>query len=155
MTLVPDDPSQATSDHGWDFRANRERLTAVCRRLKAAASVFRSLPTRSGVRRWRSPRGRGDRIVLYTGPYGGALTIRQGERRLLPNSAKRQRWPFELGLGVNAGHDLTVDNLPLLAQHIPMLAEVSIGHGLTADALVYGMPETVRRYRRRACGEAI
>ena len=58
------------------------------------------------------------------------------------------------GLGVNAGHDLTVDNLPALVKRLPALAEVSIGHGLTADALEYGMAETVRRFCR-ACGQTI
>ncbi len=55
---------------------------------------------------------------------------------------------------MNAGHDLTVANLPLLVKHVPNIAEVSIGHGLTADALEYGMAETVRRFRR-ACGQAV
>ena len=59
-----------------------------------------------------------------------------------------------LGLGINAGHDLTVANLPALVARIPQLAEVSIGHGLTADALTYGMAETVRRFRR-ACGQSV
>jgi pyridoxine 5-phosphate synthase len=156
VTLVPDDPSQATSDHGWDFRANRERLTTVCRRLKAGGfrvSLFADGdPDREALEIAREVGA--DRIELYTGPYGGCFDDPAKAEKIAAELGQTAALAAELGLGVNAGHDLTVDNLPLLARHIPMLAEVSIGHGLTADALVYGMAETVRRYRR-ACGETI
>lgn len=156
VTLVPDDPSQATSDHGWDFRANRERLTTVCRRLKAGGfrvSLFADGdPDREALEIARDVGA--DRIELYTGPYGGCFDDPAKAEKIAAELGQTAALAAELGLGVNAGHDLTVDNLPLLARHIPMLAEVSIGHGLTADALVYGMAETVRRYRR-ACGERI
>lgn len=156
VTLVPDDPSQATSDHGWDFRANRERLTTVCRRLKAGGfrvSLFADGdPDREALEIARAVGA--DRIELYTGPYGGCFDDAAKAEKIAIQLGQTAALAAELGLGVNAGHDLTVDNLPLLARHVPMLAEVSIGHGLTADALVYGMAETVRRYRR-ACGEAI
>ena len=156
VTLVPDDPSQATSDHGWDFRADRERLTTVCRRLKAGGfrvSLFADgVPDREALEIARAVGA--DRIELYTGPYGGCFDNPARAERIASELGQTAAIAAELGLGVNAGHDLTVDNLPLLARHVPMLAEVSIGHGLTADALVYGMAETVRRYRR-ACGEPI
>lgn len=156
VTLVPDDPSQATSDHGWDFRANRERLTTVCRRLKAGGfrvSLFADgVPDREALEIARAVGA--DRIELYTGPYGGCFDNPAKAETLAAELGETAAIAAELGLGVNAGHDLTVENLPLLARHIPMLAEVSIGHGLTADALVFGMAETVRRYRS-ACGEAI
>lgn len=156
VTLVPDDPSQATSDHGWDFRANRERLTTVCRRLKAGGfrvSLFADGdPDREALEIARAVGA--DRIELYTGPYGGCFDDPEKAAKIAAELGQTAAIAAELGLGVNAGHDLTVDNLPLLARHIPMLAEVSIGHGLTADALVYGMAETVQRYRR-ACGETV
>ncbi len=156
VTLVPDDPSQATSDHGWDFRANRERLTTVCRRLKAGGfrvSLFADgVPDREALEIARAVGA--DRIELYTGPYGGCFDDPAKAEKIAAEFGQTAALAAELGLGVNAGHDLTVDNLPLLARHIPSLAEVSIGHGLTADALVYGMAETVRRYRR-ACGEKV
>ena len=156
VTLVPDDPSQATSDHGWDFRANHVRLTTVCRRLKAGGfrvSLFADGdPDREALEIAREVGA--DRIELYTGPYGGCFGDPAKAEKIAAELGQTAALAEELGLGVNAGHDLTVDNLPLLARHIPMLAEVSIGHGLTADALVYGMAETVRRYRR-ACGERI
>ncbi|SOC85231.1 pyridoxine 5-phosphate synthase [Ensifer adhaerens] len=156
VTLVPDDPSQATSDHGWDFRANRERLTTVCRRLKAGGfrvSLFADgVPDREALEIAREVGA--DRIELYTGPYGGCFDDPAKAEKIAAELGQTAALANELGLGVNAGHDLTVENLPLLARHIPRLAEVSIGHGLTADALVYGMAETVRRYRR-ACGEKV
>lgn len=156
VTLVPDDPSQATSDHGWDFRANRERLTTVCRRLKAGGfrvSLFADgVPDREALEIAREVGA--DRIELYTGPYGGCFDDPAKAEKIAVELGQTAALANELGLGVNAGHDLTVENLPLLARHIPRLAEVSIGHGLTADALVYGMSETVRRYRR-ACGEKV
>jgi pyridoxine 5-phosphate synthase len=155
VTLVPDDPVQATSDHGWDFRAHRDQLRAACRRLKDGGfriSLFADgVADRAGLEIAREVGA--DRIELYTGPYGGCFDDPGRAERIAVELGQTAALAAELGLGINAGHDLTVDNLPLLARHIPMLAEVSIGHGLTADALTYGMAETVRRYRR-ACGEA-
>ena len=92
-----------------------------------------------------------DRIELYTGPYGACHddpTRAADELEKLGATADAAR---KAGLGVNAGHDLTVANLPPLALRVPYLAEVSIGHGLTADALEFGMAETVRRFLA-ACG---
>jgi len=156
VTLVPDDPVQATSDHGWDFLANEALLTTICARLKRGGmrvSLFADGDS-SEAQIEAAARVGADRIELYTGPYGGCYD----------NPAEAEAWAGKLGatssyadglgLAVNAGHDLTVANLPLLCRHIPKLAEVSIGHGLTADALEYGMAETVRRFRR-ALGETI
>jgi len=95
-----------------------------------------------------------DRIELYTGPYGGCYDDPVRGKAILEKLGETADAAFVVGLGVNAGHDLTVGNLPALAVRIPDLAEVSIGHALTADALEYGMAETVRRFRR-ACGETI
>ncbi|MNL60772.1 Pyridoxine 5'-phosphate synthase [compost metagenome] len=95
-----------------------------------------------------------DRIELYTGPYGGCYDDPEKAERIAAELGRTAEIAASLGLEVNAGHDLTVANLPLLARHIPNLAEVSIGHGLTADALEYGMAESVRRFRR-ACGQAV
>jgi pyridoxine 5-phosphate synthase len=95
-----------------------------------------------------------DRIELYTGPYGGCYDDAAAAEAWAVTLGNTARRAVELGLAVNAGHDLTVANLPLLCRHIPDLAEVSIGHGLTADALEYGMAGTVRRFRR-ALGQTI
>jgi pyridoxine 5-phosphate synthase len=87
-----------------------------------------------------------DRVELYTGPYGATYDDPAAAVRELDRLEKAANAATELGLDINAGHDLTVDNLPALVKRIPQLSEVSIGHGLTADALMYGMPVTVSRY---------
>lgn len=156
VTLVPDDPVQATSDHGWDFLANERLLATICARLKAGGmrvSLFADGDA-SETQIDAAARSGADRIELYTGPYGGCYGDPDAAGRWAGRLGETAARAIGLGLAVNAGHDLTVANLPLLCRHIPALAEVSIGHGLTADALEYGMAETVRRFRR-ALGETI
>jgi pyridoxine 5-phosphate synthase len=156
VTLVPDDPRQATSDHGWDFRASEALLRTIVARLKGLGlrvSLFADgEPDREALSIAREVGA--DRIELYTGPYGGCHDDPAEAARLAGRLGETADIAFGLGLGVNAGHDLTVANLPMLAARIPRLAEVSIGHGLTADALEYGMAETVRRFCR-ACGQDV
>lgn len=154
VTLVPDDPAQATSDHGWDFRKHRDFLRAVVRRLKSGGmrvSLFADGDGDADAVACARETG-ADRIELYTGPYGGRFDDPEGAALELERLGRTADAARAIGLGVNAGHDLTVANLPLLIGRIPHLVEVSIGHGLTADALEYGMAETVRRFRR-ACGD--
>ncbi len=151
VTLVPDDPSQATSDHGWNFVQNAAFLSQSVKRLKKSGfrvSLFAD-PDPAGVAAARDTGA--DRIELYTGPYGGYHSESSKAHKELEMLGKTADAALAAGLGVNAGHDLTVDNLPALAKRIPGLAEVSIGHGLTADALEYGMAQTVRRFLS-ACG---
>jgi pyridoxine 5-phosphate synthase len=88
-----------------------------------------------------------DRVEIYTGPFGGSLTPELA-RRELDRVVAAGRAAAEAGLGLNAGHDLTRDNLPPLVKALPNLLEVSIGHAVIADALTYGMAETVRLFRR-------
>ena len=151
VTLVPDAPGQVTSDHGWDTAKDATLLAGTVARLKARnmrVSLF--LDADPGLVAGAKATG-ADRIELYTGPYGGAFAEAEAkaERDKLKATAEAAR---AAGLGVNAGHDLTLDNLPPLVTAIPFLAEVSIGHALTADALIHGMTETVKLYRR-ACGD--
>jgi pyridoxine 5-phosphate synthase len=151
VTLVPDDPAQSTSDHGWDCARNAELLASVVARMNAhgmRVSLFldgdpAAVPAAAATG--------AQRVELYTGPYGHTFDPEGREARLdeLVATAEAAR---DAGLAVNAGHDLTLDNLPQLVARIPFLAEVSIGHAITADALVFGMAETIRRYRA-ACGE--
>lgn len=151
VTLVPDDPAQATSDHGWDFEGQGRFLEPVIARLKRGGfrvSLF-SDPEADGVAAAKALGA--DRVELYTGPYGGGHDDPAKAAAELEKLGKTADAAHSAGLAVNAGHDLTVDNLPALMRRIPGLAEVSIGHGLTADALEYGMAETVRRFLR-ACG---
>ena len=146
VTLVPDDPAQATSDHGWDFRLHSNFLKPLVSRLHSAGmrvSIFSDADVDQV--QWAAETGL-DRIELYTGPYGATYandTEQQKQIDLLGNTADKA---LSMGIGVNAGHDLTVENLPPLIARIPQLAEVSIGHALTADALEYGMAGTVKRF---------
>lgn len=150
VTLVPDDPAQATSDHGWDVHAHAALLNTVVARLKGRGfrvSLF--LDADPALVAGAKATGT-DRIELYTGPYGHAADA--GVQAVeLDRLAATTQAAVEAGLAVNAGHDLTLDNLPPLIARAPAIAEVSIGHALTADALTYGMAETVRRYNA-ACG---
>ncbi|MBV6648671.1 MAG: pyridoxine 5'-phosphate synthase [Hoeflea sp.] len=153
VTLVPDDPSQATSDHGWDFEGKGNFLRSVVQRLKkggARVSLFCDPDATRTALEAASATG-ADRVEFYTGPYGGTWDDPARAAMELGKLEASGRIAAELGLGINAGHDLTVDNLPALARALPNLLEVSIGHGLTADALEHGMAETVRRFVR-ACG---
>ncbi|AYG59513.1 pyridoxine 5'-phosphate synthase [Rhizobium jaguaris] len=156
VTLVPDDPSQATSDHGWDFRKNRELLVDVVAQYKkigCRVSLFADGDGDADAVKIAKDVG-ADRIELYTGPYGGCYDAPERAAVILEALGKTADAAFANGLAVNAGHDLTVANLPPLLKRIPKLAEASIGHGLTADALEYGMAETVRRFCR-ACGQVV
>jgi pyridoxine 5-phosphate synthase len=148
VTLVPDDPEQPTSDHGWDFVANRDMLKAIVARLKktgARISLFGDPDVTEEQLEAASATGT-DRIEFYTGPYGSCHDDSGKAAMELEKLAKTAEMARALGLDVNAGHDLTVANVPALAKAIPHLAEVSIGHGLTADALEYGMAGAVRRF---------
>ncbi|MDH4988831.1 pyridoxine 5'-phosphate synthase [Aminobacter anthyllidis] len=151
VTLVPDDPSQATSDHGWDFAGQASLLKPVVARLKKGG--FRvSLFSDADPAAMSAARDTGaDRIELFTGPYGACFDDSAKAAKELEKLGKTAEAALAAGLAVNAGHDLIVDNLPLLMKRIPKLAEVSIGHGLTADALEHGMAGTIRRYIK-ACG---
>lgn len=159
VTFVPDDPLQATSDHGWNVVANRAVLLPAIERMKKAGirvSLFINADASVPAAAWDVG---ADRVELYTGPYGGALvpSVAAVHLEALAETARAAREAGhnerggKRGLEINAGHDLTLDNLPPLRAAIPDLAEVSIGHALTADALLYGYGEAVRRYKA-ACG---
>jgi pyridoxine 5-phosphate synthase len=146
VTFVPDDPLQATSDHGWNVTANRAVLLPAIERMKRAG-IRVSLFINADPSVPPSARDVGaDRVELYTGPYGGALVKEVAAAHLSAlkatgDAARAAR------LGINAGHDLTLSNLPPLKAAIPDLAEVSIGHALSADALICGYAEAVRKYK--------
>ena len=147
-TLVPDDPDQVTSDHGWDFAAQADFLRPIVqdlKRLGIRVSLFAN-PDPEGLEIAKELGA--DRIEIYTGPYGQAYADRQRQTQELQKIALTAQQAQALRLGVNAGHDLTVQNLTPLVMAVPNLDEVSIGHALIADALRFGMPETVKRFRR-------
>ncbi len=148
VTLVPDSPEQATSDHGWDFIADRAVLEPVVARLKAQGMrVSAFCEPNAKIEQIETAQELGvDRVELYTGPYGACyddLALQDERREQLCRTAVLAE---QHGLGVNAGHDLTLENLGFLFETCPHIAEVSIGHGITAAALELGMAEAVRRF---------
>ena len=149
VTLVPDDPAQATSDHGWDFRGKGNFLTSVVQRLKAdkrRISLF--CDPDAGEAGIAAAKATGaDRVELYTGPYGGCFDDPEQAKKELAALADTAAAAHAAGMGVNAGHDLTLANLAAFQAAVPGVAEVSIGHGITADALLMGFAEAVRQYR--------
>jgi pyridoxine 5-phosphate synthase len=149
VTLVPDDPAQATSDHGWDFAGKGNFLTSVVQRLKRPdrrISLF--CDPDAGASGIAAAKATGaDRIELFTGPYGACFDDAAGGQEALADLAETCKAALAAGLGVNAGHDLTLTNLPAFQSAVPGVAEVSIGHGITADALLMGFAEAVRAYR--------
>ncbi len=159
VTFVPDDPMQATSDHGWNIEANRAVLVPAIERMQAAGIRVSLFINADPAAPAAAASVGADRVELYTGPYGGAMNpdVQAVHLAALKETADAARAaghnakPGQGGLQVNAGHDLNLVNLPPLKHAIPDLAEVSIGHAITADALVYGMAETVRHYKV-ACG---
>lgn len=145
-TLVPDPPEAITSNAGWDTVANEEILAEVISQLKAAGirtSIFvdTDLKNIEGAKRCGT-----DRIELYTEPYAKQFPINPDEA--VAPFVKAANLARELGLGINAGHDLDLNNLKALRQHIPFLDEVSIGHALVCDALYYGLENTIQLYLR-------
>ncbi len=148
VTLVPDDPSQPTSDHGWDFGGQGNFLRNTVQRLKAKhmrVSLFCDPDADAAAIQAAKATG-ADRIEIYTGPYGSCHDDAEKAARQLELLADTARRAKRAGMDVNCGHDLTVANLPGLAKAVPHLAEVSIGHALTAEALEFGMAGTVKRF---------
>jgi pyridoxine 5-phosphate synthase len=145
-TLVPDDIRQATSDHGWDIGHHRDFLSDIIARLKDGGMRVSVFVDPEPISATLAREVGADRIEIYTGPYGGALTP-DVQRREFDHVIATGRAAESEGIGLNAGHDLTLDNLPPLVAALPNLMEVSIGHCLTADALIYGMEGAITRYR--------
>lgn len=144
-TLVPDSPEQATSDHGWDLRADRERLIPIIAQLQGwgiRVSLF--LDAAPDTVPLAKDLG-ADRIELYTEPYARAFAEGRAED-VLPRFAEAAKAAQDVGLGVNAGHDLNLRNLGLFCMRVPDVLEVSIGHALIAEALEMGLRNTVRAY---------
>jgi pyridoxine 5-phosphate synthase len=145
VTLVPDAPNQRTSDHGWDLHADGARLAPLIGEL-SEASIRVSLFMDPQPESMRLAQALGAaRIELYTEAYARAFSTGNYEASLAQYLEAAQA-AAECGLGVNAGHDLSLDNLPAFRRRLPMLAEVSIGHAFTADALELGYRAAVRAY---------
>lgn len=145
VTLVPDAPDALTSSAGWEIEPNLEFLTSIVDRLKEKGirtSIFVGtdidnikLAAKTGT----------DRVELYTEPYAKNYHI-NAEAAVEP-FVKAAEAAHSVGLGVNAGHDLNLENLKYFKDHVPYLMEVSIGHALISDALYLGLEQTVKAYK--------
>ncbi len=147
VTLVPDDPSQPTSDHGWDFGKDGSMLQATIARLHQGGMRVSLFVDPDPMAPPLARAVGADRVEIYTGPYGDALEASAMTREFAKVVACGKA-AEAAGLGLNAGHDLTRENLPRLVAALPNLLEVSIGHAITADALEFGMAETVQLFCR-------
>lgn len=146
VTLVPDSPSAITSNAGWDTLKHHEFLTEVIARFqKAGIRVSLFVGTEPEMIEGAARVG-ADRVELYTEPYATEFPLGP-EKAILP-FVQAAKVAAKYGLGLNAGHDLSLENLRYFDQHIPNLLEVSIGHALIADALYLGLEETIRRYKK-------
>jgi pyridoxine 5-phosphate synthase len=147
VTLVPDNPGQLTSDHGWDTKKNKDKLKEIIA-VFHGAGIRTSVFLDPDVRMVEHARDTcTDRIELYTESYAKEYSIdRKAAIRPFIVAAKEAQ---KLGLGLNAGHDLSLENLKYFATNIPGLLEVSIGHALICDALHYGLENTIQLYLRQ------
>lgn len=143
-TLVPDSPTVLTSNAGWETKKNFDQLQDILseiRKLGVRSSLF--VDTNFENIEFAKKAG-ADRIEFYTGPYAANYSLNPEnaieEYVLAANYAK------EIGLGINAGHDLSLENLKFFKQNIPFLDEVSIGHAIISDALYLGLENTIQRY---------
>jgi len=146
VTLVPDAPGQITSNHGWDTLNNQAFLTDIIQELKGngiRASVF--VDANPLMVEYAALAG-ADRVELYTEPYATNYVELDPEIAVKP-FVEAARKAKECGLGLNAGHDLSLVNLKFLKQSIPWLDEVSIGHALVCDALYLGLEKTINEYK--------
>lgn len=139
VTLVPDAPDQKTSDHGWNIPAKRDVLKSAIARIKdAGARVSLFIDPDPAMAQAAADIG-ADRIELYTGPYATKETP-------LGAYIKTAQAASAANLGINAGHDLNLDNLGAFIAGVPDCAEVSIGHAITSDALIYGWRGAITAY---------
>jgi len=146
VTFVPDGQGQFTSDHGWNFPQDAQVLRPLIAQAHAwglRVSLFMDADPQAMA---AAKEVGADRVELYTEPYAAAWAT-PGQDAQLARFAQAARAAHAAGLGINAGHDLNLDNLRALARALPHLAEVSIGHALISDALERGYAATVHAYR--------
>jgi pyridoxine 5-phosphate synthase len=147
VTLVPDSPDAITSNAGWDTLKYKDFLKEVIKEFKSKGirtSIFID-PVEDQMP--HAAETETDRIELYTEAY--AANYVSGKKLAILPYVKAAKKATEFGLGINAGHDLSLENLKFFSEHIPNLLEVSIGHALIADALYYGLENTIQMYKRQ------
>jgi pyridoxine 5-phosphate synthase len=147
VTLVPDDPNQLTSDHGWDTIKHKDFLQEVIKEFKIngiRTSIFVD-PVKEMVEGAKLTGT--DRIELYTESF--ASEFAKGNKQIVEDFAEASRIAHKLGLGINAGHDLNLENISLFKDSLPYLDEVSIGHALIVESLHYGIENVVKMYLQK------
>lgn len=145
VTLVPDAPDAITSSAGWDVAANMEFLNGIVDSLREAG-IRSSIFVGTDVQNIKLAAKVGaDRVELYTKPYADQYPVNP-EAAVAPY-VEASLAAHKAGLGVNAGHDLSLENLKFFHERLPFLNEVSIGHALICDALYLGLEETIKRYK--------
>jgi len=153
FTLVPVKPGEVTSDHGWELPGQTEAIAGLLARLNdrgVRTAIFLDCEPETMA---LAVATRTQRVELYTEPYAAAWHTPRRAAELARLKACAHAL-VAVGLGVNAGHDLDLHNLPVLGREVPELLEVSIGHALLADALYLGLPAAVAAYVRACAGEA-
>lgn len=144
VTLVPDAPNASTSDHGWNLERDAAALEPlIAKRIALGARVSLFMDVDADMQRARNVGAH--RVELYTEPYAAAFA--RGDRFILESYAAAAQRAHDVGLDVNAGHDLNLENIAPFLANVRNVREVSIGHALVADALLYGFADTVHRYR--------
>jgi pyridoxine 5-phosphate synthase len=147
VTLVPDAEGQLTSDHGWDTITHKDYLVDIIGAFKKEG-IRTSIFVDADVKMVEGAKDTGtDRIELYTESYAHLYTSNK-EESIIPFIVAAKK-AMELGIGINAGHDLSLENLQYFKYHVPELLEVSIGHALVCDALYYGLENTIQLYLRQ------
>lgn len=149
-TLVPDAPGVLTSNAGWDTKKQNDFLRDIVQRIKSMG-VRTSIFIETDVKLIEAAATTGvDRIEFYTGPY--AENFKTNRAAAIAPYIIASEIADQCKLGINAGHDLSLENLNYFAKNIPTLLEVSIGHALISDALYYGLENTVRMYKKELQG---
>ena len=144
VTLVPDPPDALTSNAGWDTVANKDFLKKIICDFKDAGIRTSILVDTKPQNIKGAVYTETDRIELYTEPY--ATNFPKNKEKAVADFVKAAKLANELGLGINAGHDLNLDNLKYFVTNVPNVAEVSIGHALISDALYMGLETTIKKY---------
>lgn len=145
VTLVPDSPQVLTSCAGWNVSENSEFLTGIVEKFKDAG-IRTSIFVGTDLENIRAAAATGaDRVELYTEPY--ATDYKTNPEKAVAPFVEAAKVAHQCGLGVNAGHDLSLENLKYFATKVPYISEVSIGHCLISDALYLGIENTIKAYK--------
>ena len=150
VTLVPDDPDQITSDHGWDTIKYKHHLQDIIKEFKKKG-IRTSIFVDPDLKMVEGAVATGtDRIELYTESY--ASEFAKGNKKIVKLFSASAELAHQLGLGINAGHDLNLNNIRYFKEQVPYLDEVSIGHALIVESLIYGMENVIKMYQEKLKG---